>query len=132
MGTDSVTDAGSCGLPARKFSRVSSPMSVALDNVFKLATLFGCPKLFGCPGLASLLAVLFAVLAWPPLLPQSAEKLLLCLFSSALLAFLYYNPLSWFLHRSALDYCQAKVVLQFLRCASCVPCLLLVCGSRET
>ena len=86
--------------------------SIAMDNVFKLAALLdwdaNCS--FGNPFLRLLSDVFFAVLAWPPLLPNSAEK---CCFSSTLpllccwRLFLNYKLLSWCLYRGAVDYGQS-------------------------
>ena len=75
MGTASVTNAGTCRLRAPPFSRVTSPKSISTGTLHALRLSF----------LGLLSAVFFAVLAWPPLLPRFAEKLLLFLSSSDLL-----------------------------------------------
>ena len=107
MGTARVTNAGTWGL--------TTPWFIALDNVVKLAALLGCTMLFGRPLLTSFW--LCALRCWRA--NHCCPSLRKACFSSCLpplccwRRFLGYRPLSWFLHRSALDYCQCKVVLQF-------------------
>ena len=115
-GAAGVTNADTSGPPTPTFSRVSSPMSIALDDVFKLAVFFAwdaqCSSavlarpLAGCvlcgAGVATTAAQDCGKIASLPLF-----SLLCC--SRPLLD---HRPLSWCLHRGALDHRQAKVVLQ--------------------
>ena len=124
VGTTGVTNEDTCGLPTPTMSHVFLSTSIALDNVFKLAALLDWDAQCSSAVLLRLLSdVFFAVLAWPPLLPNSAENVaslstlpLLCCWRS----FLEYKLLSLFLYRGALDYGQATVVLQF--CAQWLLC----------